>query len=165
MDSQPTDQYPANNLPKLASKTIQAIKLIEAGIPDREALALVNGKDVISSAGLSKFRQKVRKYSLVAPQTVKLAHRTVLDILHGTPRIEEHRKATNDGVIEYQDNVYPTYTHQLGAAQMVYDRYEPIRQQAEADPGKGAVYLDLSSISYEVTQNVQINRGNGDEKP
>ena len=124
MDTQQAEQTP----PKYLKKTLDAIKLVEAGISPRDALQATNMVTKISAQAVSKFKAKLRKYSLTQPQTVHLASTQIKRILKAHAREEAHKKVTKSGeVVEYIDNVYPTDTNILAAAAMVYDRLEPAK--------------------------------------
>ena len=140
---------PPKKEPKLQPKTLEAMKLVDAGLTPREALQVTNFKKNISSAGIAVFKNKYKKHSLTAPATVKLASHQVKRILAARAREEAHTKIGKDGqVIDYTDNIYPTDSNILAAAEMVYDRYEPVHSQEQAPPG-GNMYIDLSS--YQVS--------------
>ena len=106
------------------------MKLVNAGLSPREALQTMNHKKDISYAAISKFNEKVRNYSLTAPEMVKSMSQQVKRIIKARAREEAHRKVSRSGeVIEYIDNVYPTDTNILAACAMVADRIEPIIHQ------------------------------------
>jgi hypothetical protein len=140
---------PIKKEPKLQAKTLQAFKLVEAGLSPREALQATNMKSDISSAGIAVFKNKYKKYTLTEVSTVKLASTQIKRILKARAREEAHTKVTKDGeVIEYTDNVYPTDSNILAAASMVYDRYEPVK--AQDAPGATIQHIDLSSYRVQI---------------
>lgn len=142
---------------KLCQKTKDAIKMVNAGIDPREALKMVNYKDTITAKSVCVLKQKVKKYSLSQPSTVRLAETQVKRILRGRGREEAHQKVTKDGeVVEYTDNIYPTDSNIMAAAAMVYDRYEPVRP-ADQDSGQAqnpGTHVDLRQ--YQI--NVHVNK-------
>ena len=139
---------------KLLPKTLDAIKLVQAGIDPKRALQITNGKETISERAIYSLKAKSRKYSLQAPALVRSAQNQIKRILTSEAREEAHTKVTGQGqVIEYTDNIYPTDTNILAAASMVYDRYEPVKP-ADQGSGQPQTYIDMTSI----TNNVQINK-------
>jgi hypothetical protein len=146
-----TTPQTAPNEPRLYKKTRMALQMVAAGIEPREALQAVNIKNEISRYGLSKFNEKVRKYSLNSEPIARLASHQIKRILTARAREEAHTKVTSQGqVVEYTDNVYPTDSNILAAAQLVYDRYEPVKA-ADQGQAAGATYLDLSQITVNVS--------------
>ena len=144
---------------KLLPKTLDAIKLVQAGIDPERALQITNGKEIISERAIYSLKAKSRKYSLQAPSLVRSAQNQIKRILTSGAREEAHTKVTGQGqVVEYTDNIYPTDANILAAASMVYDRYEPTRGQEQAQGGD-ITYLDLSMI------NVQVNTPSGGASP
>ena len=136
--------------PKLLPKTLQAIKLVQAGLTAKQALQATNYKEVISARAQSKLREKCRKYSLTDDSTARLASNQIKRILKARAREEAHKKVTSTGqVVEYIDNIYPTDSNILAAASMVYDRYEPVKSQEQAQ-GQGNTYIDLSTYQVSI---------------
>lgn len=122
---------PPKKKPKLLQKTLDAIKLCEAGLSPKEALQCANMTTKISSAAVSNFKHKLKEYTLNAVPVAHLASNQIKRILRARAREETHRRATNTGqIVEYVDNVYPTDSNILAAASMVYDRYEPTIQRS-----------------------------------
>ena len=116
--------------PKLLPKTLEAFKLVEAGLTPKEALQAVNCTKKISPTSVSVFKRKLKKHQLTSPQTVKLANNQIKRILKGEAREVTQQKATKDGqVIEYTEQIVPSDTNIIAAASMVYDRYEPVVRQ------------------------------------
>lgn len=157
------DQIPPTNQPKLRQKTIDAIRYVEAGLDPRDALQAANLTKHISDQAVSKFKEKVKRYSLTQPSIVSSAGFQIKRILKARAREEAHQKVTKEGqVINYIDNVYPTDSNILAAAAMVYDRYEPVQAQDPAS-GQGNTYIDLSS--YRVQVNVDKAVDNAISQP
>ena len=157
----------ANNIPntttnhpqKLLKKTIDAIKMCQAGIDPETALKATNLKETISPRAITNLKQKCLKYSLTGETTARLASHQIKRILKARAREEAHKKVTSTGeVIEYIDNIYPTDSNILAAASMVYDRYEPVKSQ-EQDKGSGNTYIDLTSYQVTYQQGCQQAEG------
>jgi hypothetical protein len=111
----------------LSKKTIKAIELANSGMAPRDALETVNGCRKVSANAASIFKKKLEKYSLLHPQTVKLANKVILDVLRGTERKTTQQRVTKSGeVIDIIETIAPSHTNQIEAAKMVYDRFEPI---------------------------------------
>lgn len=122
------------NLPKhkgkYLKKTLDAFKLIDAGLSPREAMQATNLKKDVSPAGVALIKRKYKKYSLLQPKTVKLAENQIKRILKGEAREVTQQKVSKDGeVVEYTEQIAPSDTNIIAAATMVYDRYEPVVKQ------------------------------------
>ena len=114
----------------MAGKTKKAIALVEQhGLTPREALILATGKPNISHAAVSSFKAKVAKHSLQTPQMQRMAASVVKDVLKGSTRSFETEKVINGQKVNVTETLAPSYTNQLAAAAMVYDRLEPIVRQ------------------------------------
>ena len=136
--------------PRLYQKTLDAFKLIEAGLTPREALQAANMVTKVSDQAVCNLKKKLKKYSLSAPKTVSLAHHQIRRILAAQAREVARQKVTNDGqVIDYTEQIVPTDTNILAAASMVYDRYEPINGDGAAP--EAITYLDFSAIQINVS--------------
>jgi hypothetical protein len=115
---------------KLLQKTIDAIRMCEAGIEPREALKMTNFKDKVSATAVHNLKLKVKEHSLTEPSMVKAMSAQVKRILKARAREEAHTKVTAQGeIINYTDNIYPTDSNILAACAMVADRVEPIIHQ------------------------------------
>jgi hypothetical protein len=91
------------------------IKLIKKGLSIKEATLSLG-------YGINKGQReavKLVKYSLKNEKLVKKAYKVIEDMASNKPKL---KKIKSDGTKVY---VYPTHGHQLKAAEMVYDRYEP----------------------------------------
>lgn len=125
-----TDVIEPEILPKYQPKTLQAMKLVDAGLPAKEALQAVNLKSNVTRAAVSRFKDKYKKYQLINPKTVKLAENQIKRILKGEAREVTQQKVSKDGeVVEYTEQIAPSDTNIIAAATMVYDRYEPVVKQ------------------------------------
>lgn len=82
--------------------------------------------------------EKIKKKTLCKPAVVKKAHKAVLDTLEMKP-IKRTKKVK--GVI-VEEEILPTHTNRLQAAQLVLDRVEPVVQRHE----NVNVNLDFSPI-------------------
>ncbi len=137
-----TDEMLPAQQPRFLQKTLDAARLVQAGLTPREALQHTNMSNRISGDAVTKFKKKLLKYSLTDPDMVKPARNVLKDILQGKPRREDHTKATPAGeVVEYTDNVYPSHSNQIAVAAMVYDRYDPVRQA-----GVGNTQINIGNI-------------------
>jgi hypothetical protein len=160
--STPPPEIPQKQ-PKMLQKTIDAMMLVDAGLSFRKALQATNMKQNVSNAGIACFKAKYKKHSLTAPKTVKLAHDVITDILAGTPQLEPRKKITKDGqVVEYNEEVMPTWSNRATVALAVYDRYEPVKG-ADPGPGQGNTYIDLSQ--YKIDVNVDKPVDNSGSQP
>jgi hypothetical protein len=154
MDIQAQTSAPA---PKLLKKTIDAIRMCQAGIDPETALKAVNLKENISPRAITNLKAKCRKYSLNDDPTAHLASNQIKRILRNRAREEAHQKVTKDGqVVDYTDKIYPTDSNILAAAQMVYDRYEPTQAQEQAG-SHTQTYIDMSSIQVQITRDNTSN--------
>jgi hypothetical protein len=145
--SEQTEQKTSNNPQNYAPKTLQAIALVNAGLDPKEALKAVNYKHDIRPETVSRFKQKVKKYSLTAPAMVKLAHNAVKDCLTDQPIINTKRDKDGNEITEA---ISPTWSNKIAAASMVYDRVEPVIHKAE-------------SVSHHVIHPVDLSRYRNDE--
>jgi len=117
---------------RYAAKTIEAIKLLQAGIPADQALMFTNQKKSISPQSCSELRQKAKRYSLTHPSTVKMASNQLKRILKGESRVIEQQKVSKDGeIITFNETIPCSDSHVMSAVDLVYSRYEPsINRQA-----------------------------------
>jgi hypothetical protein len=111
--------------PKYYPKTLEAIQLVNAGVSPEMALRFSNQKDNIRPETVSRFKQKLKKYTLTHPKLVKLAHNAVQDCLTDQPIISKRTDRQGNEIIE--ENT-PTWANKIAAASMVYDRAEPVKQ-------------------------------------
>ena len=134
--------------PKLSNKTLEAFKLVEAGLEPAEALKAVNYTAKISQTSVSQFKAKLRKHTLTNPAIVKSAHGQIKRILKGETREVNQQTVTKDGqVIDYIETIAPTDSNILAAASMVYDRFEPVKQALPSDQDKNT-YIDLRQYNF-----------------
>jgi hypothetical protein len=136
------------NQPKYYPKTMDAIKMIQAGIDPADALKYSNFKEVVSTSAVAKIKQKARKYSLTQPSLVKTARNQIKRILNGEVREIPQQTVTKAGqVVDYTEIIAPSDSNILAAASMVYDRFEPVKG-VQSEGGKGGnTYIDLSVIN------------------
>jgi hypothetical protein len=155
--------------PKFLRKTLRAIELVNSGCTPKEALQATNGRRDISRFGEAKFKSKLRQYSLTAPQTVKLAHNVITDILAGNPQVEMRRKEGPEGEVVETKEVFPSWSNRATIAMAVYDRFEPLRGQDQA----GATTINIVGNTFseeagrriaEAMQRVQV-MGQSVDKP
>jgi hypothetical protein len=144
--------------PKLMNKTLEAFKLVEAGLEPREALKAVNYTSKISPQSVSLFKNKLKKYSLSQPKIIKSAHNQLKRILAGEVREIEQQAVTKAGqVIDYTETIAPSDTNILAAVGMVYDRYEPaVKVQANINANVSPV--DLSRYSNDVIDVTPVDK-------
>lgn len=165
MDTDTNTVQPAPKQPKYYQKTLDAFKLIEAGLTPREALQAANMTTKVSDAAVCALKNKLKKHSLTDPATVKLASSQIKRILKARAREEVRKKVLSSGeVVEYTDNIYPTDTNIIAAASMVYDRYEPV-QRADQAPGTVINYLDLSQVTNGTPDSLGVDLGVHDITP
>lgn len=137
--------------PKLQQKTLQAMRLVQAGFSPLEALQATNQKEKIAERTVYKLKENCKKHSLTEPSTVKLAYKQIRRILQAEAREVVQQKMSKDGqVVEITAQIVPTDSNILAAAGMVYDRYEPVQSQEPA-AGGGNTYIDLSSYRVELS--------------
>lgn len=137
-----TDDKPV----RFYGKTQKAADLVvHHGVDPKTALMLTTGK-VPDSGNLSRFNQKVSKYSLARPAMQKLAARAVQDTLSGkVVEIEAVKILGNGQKVPYIEKIVPSYTNKLAAAAMVADRTEPIiRQNVNLNINTEVAPVDLS---------------------
>ncbi len=133
--------------PRRLRKTLDAFKLVEAGLTPRQALQTTNFRQTISGAAVSKFSPKFRQYTLTRPGTVKLAESQVRRILKAKARevVKEKTVEVKEGietVKEITQYIHPSDSNILAAAGMVYDRYEPVRQL----DGAGNTQINIGQV-------------------
>jgi uncharacterized protein YlzI (FlbEa/FlbD family) len=138
-------------LPTLKAKTIKAMRFVQAGLTPREALQIVNDKEYICENAVDKFKAKIKKYSLAEPSVVRLAQGQIKRILRAKARevVKEKIVEVVDGIEQVKEitqYIHPTDSNILAAAQMVYDRYEPVKS-GDSDAGQGNTYIDLSGYT------------------
>lgn len=97
------------------SKTVAKAKLIDSGVPIEEALKIVNPSAQLTKAAKDNAIKATQNYLLTQPEMVHLAKNAVKETLE---------MATVNGV-------QPTVSNRISAAQMVFDRAEPIIKQSE----------------------------------
>lgn len=146
------------NQPKYLPKTLEAMKLVDAGLTPLQALQATNFKKNISPAGIAVFKRKYKKHSLTAPTMVKLAHNAIKDCLTDQPIKQTIKKKDKDGnETEIIEEIPPTWTNKVAAASMVYDRVEPaIRQNANLNLNVDVHPVDLQS--YLNSQSNQVDK-------
>jgi hypothetical protein len=138
-------------LPKLHKKTKRAIELVDNGVPEDLALQVVNNNRQISQQAISQFKQKLVKYSLTSPKTVKAAANQLSRILKAEPRSIKQQKINKDGeVIEYIEQISPPDSVIMTAIGEVYSRYQPATTQnlnvnVTVDPIDLGEYLNRQS--------------------
>ena len=125
---EPETTETAPKQPRYYPKTIEAFKLVEAGLTPEEALKAVNYTSKISGQSVCNFKNKLKKYSLTHPKLLKLAHNAVKDCLTDQPIISKRTDKQGQEIIE---ETAPTWANKIAAASMVYDRVEPTRQSPE----------------------------------
>jgi len=109
-------------------KTLEAIRLVQAGADERTALQITNNKPVISERAIANLKEKCKKYDLARPRIQKLVDSQVVRILKGEGREFLQRKCTKDGqVIEYTE-VIPVADSAITAVMgMSLDRSQPAK--------------------------------------
>jgi len=148
MSEQQTEQKTCQQETKYMPKTLEAFKLVEAGLSPKQALQAVNYTSKISPTSVSTFKQKLKKHSLTAPKLVKSAHNQIARILAAETREIEQQKVTKDGqVIDYTETIAPSDTNILAAAALVYDRYEPVVRQSVQ------INIDVDPINLDAYRN------------
>ena len=142
---EPETTETAPKQPRYYPKTIEAFKLVEAGLKPKEALQAVNYTNKISGQSVSEFKKKLKRYSLTHPKLLKLAHNAVKDCLTDQPIISKRKDRQGNEITE---ETPPTWSNKLAAASMVYDRVEPTRQP-EA-PGGGLTVNIIPIAAQEI---------------
>ena len=141
----PESAQTTEKTPKYKQKTLEAIRLVQAGADPKTALQITNGKSQISERAIFNLKEKCRKYSLTNPRLVKLAHNAVKDCLTDQPIISKRTDRQGNEIIE--ENA-PTWANKIAAASMVYDRAEPTKQP-EA-PGGGLTVNIIPIAAQEI---------------
>jgi len=142
---EPESDQTTEKTPKYKQKTLEAIRLVQAGADPKTALQITNGKSQISERAIFNLKEKCRKHSLTHPKLVKLAHNAVKDCLTDQPIISKRTDKQGNEIIE--ENA-PTWANKIAAASMVYDRAEPTRQP-EA-PGGGLTVNIIPIAAQEI---------------
>lgn len=132
---------------KTYQKTKDAIQLINAGLPIKQALQVTNFKKDIAPETVSRWKKKYQKYSLTTPKIAKLAHNAIIDCLTDQPIIQVKRDKDGN---EINEAISPTWSNKMAAASMVYDRVEPVIHKAE-------------SVSHHVIHPVDLSKYRNDE--
>lgn len=113
------------------------VKPVPVDAPDmRIEKALSLAKD-FKTKGVSK-GEKIKKKTLCKPAAIKKAHKAVLDVLQMKP-VKRTKFVKGEAVVE---EILPTHTNRLQAAQLILDRVEPVVQRHETVN----VNLDFSPI-------------------
>jgi len=81
----------------------------------------------------SILNQKLKsKYDLTNNQFVKLASNVVKNVLKGTPIEVRHTDLDKSGeLVEIIKDIHPKHSEKLQAAQMVYDRVQPLKRSED----------------------------------
>lgn len=140
--------------PKTYQKTKDAIQLINAGLPIKQALQVTNFKKDITPETVSRWKKKYQKYSLTAPKIQKLAHNAVTDCLTNQPIINKYKDKQGNEIVE---EIPPTWTNKIAAASMVYDRVEPVIRQNQN--------LNLNVDVHPVDLGMYLNKQNSVPQP
>jgi len=101
--------------PKVPMKYRKIIQLVAKGYSLKDSAKLMG----YSPKYGSKIANNLVKYSLKNEKLVKKAYKVIEDMASNKPKL---KKIKSDGTKVY---AYPTHGHQLKAAEMVYERYEP----------------------------------------
>jgi hypothetical protein len=126
--------------PEIYSKTQEMTKLVlEHGIDEKTAYTLVKGHPPTDSS-LSRFKDKVQKFSVTAPPMVKDA-RNVLRNAMRFKAVEIEQEAVNrkGEVVQYTERIIPSYTNALAAASMVLDRDQPVVHKSVSMTGNVSI--------------------------
>jgi hypothetical protein len=144
------------NQPNLYPKTIAAINMVNAGIDPTTALQNVNLTKQISKTAVHNFNKKYQRYLLSNPKIVKLAHQVVENTLKGTTRQVEQQTVNKAGeIVNYTEQIAPSFTNQLEAAKMVYDRIDPIQREQEQKGNADILSLVVLAIAGKVEGETQ----------
>jgi hypothetical protein len=132
------------NQPKYLPKTLQAFKMVEAGINPKDALKYVNLKENISPEAVSHFKRKYKTNFLKHPSIVKQAGKQIERILNGEVRVLTKQAVTKLGdVIDYKEEIAPSDTNIIAVASLVYDRVDPVINH-NVNVNIGVPLLDLA---------------------
>lgn len=127
---------------RLYEKNAEVVKLVANGYSASDAYALMHNGKRPHAVTESKIRKLARKYSLTQKTVVKEAHKAVMDTLQ--------LKEVND--------IKPSATNRLMAAQMVYDRLEPvIKNQTNIQNNVINHPVDLSKYALDVSKEDKTN--------
>lgn len=120
-----SDQY--------TDKEKKFIKLIKRGFTIKEAT-------ISMGYGINKGQReaiKLVKYSLRSDKLVKKAHKVIEEVLANTPKLQKVKG-------EKEIYSYPTHNHRIKAAEMVYERYEPVVKAPLVQLNQALSPIDLS---------------------
>ena len=145
------------------------MELCNAGYEAKEALTIVNGNRPPQPSDVSHFKNRYKKYSLLHPQTVKLANSVILNVLRGEQRQVPQQRVTKSGeVVDIIETITPSHTNQLEAAKMVYDRFEPVIKINENNNNNtdmlGMVVLALTSPNKTESREI-LGKGKVEQEP
>lgn len=116
-------QTDTESLPKMNDKQLAYQMLRQSNVPPQKASKAV-GYHPSYGYHLDK---KLQKYSLKTKKMVNLAHKAVKETLEMKPLEIEHERVLKTGeVVKRKEKILPSHTNRLTAAQMIYDRIEPI---------------------------------------
>lgn len=121
----------------MRKKKVIDVEAAPVNIPDvriEKALSLVKDFETMKVPK----SEKIKKKTLCKPAAIKKAHKAVLDVLEMKP---VKKKKLAKGVV-VEEEILPTHTNRLQAAQLVLDRVEPVVQRHE----NVNVNLDYSPI-------------------
>ena len=135
---------------QVTAKVAATVKMVaEHGLDVKSAMRLAGYPENIPEKTLSYMKSKVAKHCLTAPGMVKLAHSAVRDALagRGVETLKQEIDPKTGKMKEIKEiTALPTATNRLAAAQMIYDRIEPIKgQQGNQAPQFTQVNINLYS--------------------
>lgn len=122
----------------MSPNMIKYCKYLEMGLSETEASILAGMKtpEEITPQGLSRRRNKAKKYLVSSEKNQRLALSQLQRILRGKPIVGKNK----DGEIEHTD--YPNNSNILTAVQLVFDRADPVIKKSE----KTTVNIDISPV-------------------
>lgn len=129
------------NKKRYNSQTEKMFKLHKKGYSVREAYEKVKGLSEVSEVSISHFRTKFKEWLLTNEKTIKLAHKAVNDTLQ----------------LKTVNGVTPSATNRLTAAQMVFDRIDPVTKQVEHNHQVQFHPVDLSKYELSPSNTLASN--------
>ena len=127
-----------NSLVKCTNRQLAVKTLLEnSNLSQREIGETLN----YSTSNVKRIKGKLDTMSIVSPQTLRLAHKTLKNKMKQIPI--EVEKIINGEVVRIND--YPSHAVALDAAKRVIDQHEPIIQRHQS----ANINLNLSSTDWD----------------
>ena len=127
----------------------------------------LNQTEAAASVGLTKgmgtyLERKLKpKYDLTSPKYLKLAATAIKETLALAPREDRQTVLDKEGkLVDVVERIYPSHTNRLAAAQMVYDRAQPIKTRDDDLPAVAPLPISITMLYGGERAAVQVTQGN-----